>query len=129
MSALIGFLTALLRGLLEVVLSTPKATGRTVSGSALGVPTTPESELRKRAKASGLMLVLVFAAISCGTTKVVVATGFPVDEATEGWPRIAQDEVKVLLKDGTIGTISPAGGYRVIHDADLRGLLKMSKGN
>jgi len=38
---------------------------------------------------------------------------------------VAQAEVRVIL-DGTdtIGVVSPAGGYFLIHEADLRALLK-----
>jgi hypothetical protein len=124
MTALLAFLARLVADVLGVALRTPKETGRVTYGN-LEQPTTDLDRVRERARRSGLLGLVVVVLGGCATREVVVATMHPVDDQTQGFPRVAQAEVRVIL-DGTdtVGVVSPAGGYFLIHEADLRALLK-----
>ena len=123
MSALLAFLVAVVREVLAA-LAARKTTAEVTHGTT-ALDATPLPKIFERARRSGLLLVVgAIAVAGCGSTHVVVATLHPVEDATKGWPRIAQDSVKVVLDgSGTIGEISPAGGYFLIHEADLKALL------
>lgn len=122
---MIELLVALIRGLLHDLFVGESTTGKTTSGSTELRPT-PIAEIRERARRSGLLLLVGCLAVAgCGQTEVVVATLHPVEDTTKGWCRVAQDEVRVIIEGtGEIGTIRPAGGYFIIHEADLKTLLK-----
>jgi hypothetical protein len=129
MSAIMAFLAKLLADILGMALDKQKTTG-SVSHGTHELHATPVDELKEKARRSGLLGVVVLLLCGCGTTHVVVATLHPVEPQTAGWPRVAQDEVRVLL-DGTdkIGVVSPAGGYFLVHEADLKGLLRAASQN
>lgn len=124
MSAILAFLMKLIADVLGMALDKQKTTGSVSHGNTKLVPT-PVDELKEKARRSGLLGLVVLLLCGCGTTHVVVATLHPVEPETAGWPRVAQDEVRVLL-DGTdkIGVVSPAGGYFLVHESDLKGLLR-----
>lgn len=124
MTALLAFLSQLIADVLGVALRTPRETGRVTYGNLEQKPTDVERVIA-RARRSGLLGLVVVVLGGCATREVVVATMHPVDDQTKGFPRVAQAEVRVIL-DGTdtIGVVSPAGGYFLIHEADLRALLK-----
>ena len=124
MSAIIAFLSKLLTDVLSMVLSKPKVTGTIKHGKNTLIET-PADELAEKARRSGLLLLLALLCLGgCGTTHVVVATVYPAEDVPSGWPRVAQDEILVILDDGTIGTVKGAAGYRIVHDTDLKALVK-----
>lgn len=124
MTALLGFLARLVADILRGAWSTQRETGKVTYGTT-PIPTTDLDRVRERARRSGLLGVVVVILTGCASREIVVATLHPVEDATKGWPRVAQAEVRVVL-DGsdTIGTVSPAGGYFLVHETDLRALLK-----
>jgi hypothetical protein len=124
LNAILGFLASLLAEVFRSAWKTPAETARVTHGNTV-VPATDIERVRARAKTAGLLGLLVAILGGCGHTEIVVATLHPVEDATKGWPRVAQDSVTVVL-DGTetIGTVAPAGGYFLIHETDLRALLK-----
>jgi len=123
MTWLVGLITDLVAKVLGIAFEKQKTTGEVTHGNT-ELTATPVDELKEKARRSGLLCLLVLLC-GCGTTKVVVATLHPVEPATAGWPRVAQDEVTVIL-DGTdkIGVVKPAAGYFLVHEADLKGLLR-----
>lgn len=125
MSAIVAVLVAIVREVLGWLATRPSVTAEVQHGKT-PLDATPLAAVLERGRRSGLLLVLACAAIGgCGTSHVVVATLHPVEDQTKGWPRVAQHSVTVVL-DGTstIGTVEPAAGYFLIHEADLKALLK-----
>jgi hypothetical protein len=44
---------------------------------------------------------------------------------TKGWPRVAQNEVQVVLdQTGKQGVLKNSAGYFLVHESDLRAMLK-----
>lgn len=124
MTAILDFLATLLAGVIRSAWYAPDKTARVTYGT-VPIPPTDMERVRARAKAAGLLGLLVAILGGCGHTEIVVATLHPVDDATKGWPRIAQPSVTVVIDGtGTIGTVAPAGGYFLVHESDLRALLK-----
>jgi len=121
------FLTALLASivsrLIAWIASTPRESGTLTYGNSKPPPVSLDL-LRERGRKSGLVLSLVFVLSSCATREVVVASLYPVDDTTKGFPRLAENEVRVLI-EGTdkVGTLRPAGGYFLVHETDLRAIL------
>lgn len=125
-ATILAFLSKFLTDILTTLLSKPKVTGSTAHGKNPLVET-PADDLADRARRSGLLgLVALLCLSGCGTTHIMVATLYPKEDAPGGWPRLAQEEVQVIMDDGTVGTLKGAEGYRLIHDADLKALLKRS---
>ena len=126
-SAIIAAILKVFGDLLGGLLSAPGTTGKVSSGTSPLLPS-PISDVQARARRAGLLLCVATVLGGCGVferkTEVVVATMFPVDDWPGGWPILAQGEVRVILKDGTIGTIKDAGGMALVHVADLRAMLK-----
>lgn len=126
-AAIIAAIVSVFGDLLGGLLSAPGTTGKVSSGSAPLLPS-PISDVHARARRVGLLLCLATVLGGCGVferkTEVVVATMFPVEDWPGGWPILAQGEVRVILKDGTIGTIKDAGGMMLVHPADMATLIK-----
>jgi hypothetical protein len=125
MSAIVAVLAAIVREVLAWIATRPSVTAEVQHGKT-PLAATPLAKVIDRGRRSGLLLLVACAAIGgCGASHVVVATLHPVEDQTHGWPRVAQNSVTVLL-DGTstIGTVEPAAGYFLIHEADLKALLK-----
>lgn len=125
---MIELIVALLRGLLHDLFVGRSTTGRVTHGTTETKPTALD-KIRERARSSGLLLLVGCLAVAgCGQTEVVVATLHPVEDTTKGWCRVAQDEVRVIVEGTeTIGVVSPAGGYYLVHETDLRALVKLLK--
>jgi len=120
-AALLSVIVAIIK---EVLLS--QRSGSVQHGST-PLEETPMQQVLDRAKRSGLLLLLVILC-ACQSREIVVATLHPVEDATKGWPRVAQDEVTVILDgSGTVGTIAPAGGYFIVHESDLKALLQKAQ--
>ena len=64
-------------------------------------------------------------AVGCSSSDVILGTLHPVDGMTKGWPRVAQNEVQVLLdQTGKQGVLKNSAGYFLVHESDLRAMLK-----
>jgi len=121
----ISFIVKLLVEILRDVLAMQSHRG-SVSNGSTPLSATPKETLLERGRRSGLLLfIALLPAFGCGQTEVIVATLHPVEDATKGWPRVAQDEVRVILDgSGRIGVVRPAAGYFLVHESDLKGLLR-----
>lgn len=72
-----------------------------------------------------MMFCLVLGVAGCSTPEVILGTMHPVDGLTKGFPRVAQDEVEVLIdQTGKRGVLKNSAGYFLIHESDLRAMLK-----
>ena len=125
MNFIVQIVSMFLAELAKLIHTTPKTIGGFTHGE-MELKPTPIEEVINRAKKNGLLILLIVLSLSsCAQTKVVVSTMYPVDDTTKGWPRIAQDEVQVIINGSNeIGTLSPAGGYFLIHEKDLKALIK-----
>jgi len=125
MKLIAEIISMFLAELAKLIFTTPKTIGGFTHGG-MELKPTPIEDVINRAKKNGLLVLLIILTLSsCAQTKVVVSTMYPVDDTTKGWPRIAQDEVQVIINGSNeIGTLAPAGGYFLVHEKDLKALLK-----
>lgn len=126
-AAIIAALLKFAGELLGPLLAAPATTGRLAPGT-LPLQPSPLADIHARARRAGLLLLVASVLGGCGVferrKEIVVATLFPAEDMPGGFPILAQGTVTVILPDGTLGTIENAGGMRLIHNADLKALLK-----
>lgn len=67
-------------------------------------------------------------AVGCGTTEILLASYHPSSELTKGLPRLAQNEVKVIIDQSEkVGEVSGVAGYFLVPESELLPLLKAAK--
>lgn len=75
-----------------------------------------------------LLLCLTVGAVSCTQKQILLASYHPPSELTKGLPRLAQDQVLVLI-EGTneVGELDRAAGLYLISESELKVLLKAAQ--
>lgn len=120
-----SFFLSLIRELMSLLLTMPATKGKIVSGTVV-LESTPRDKVLERARRAGLLLLCLLLS-SCGQTEIVVSRLFPIEDWPGGFPMLAEGSARVMLQDGTVGTLKDAGGLLLVHPADVKALISAAK--